>query len=151
MTSTPSLVLKLDISDVPLTLRDDIERVAGMLSGYEISREDDDEMGRSYLRLIGRGVELSFKASKLSSVFLYITEGPEDCGTFRGETDLLARDVLSSQDNNLFCDALEAQGFDPSKKEYPFSVDRLNDELRLRLEQRQGNAIVLIDDGAMIR
>lgn len=151
MTLRPSLVLKLDISDVAVTLGGHIEHITAILSNYEIIREDDDEMSRSYLRMIGRGVELSFKADKLSTVFLYVTEGPEDCGSFSGETDLLTRDVLASKDAKVFCDALEAQGFVPSKKEYPFSVDRLNKELRLRREERQGNTVVLIDDGAMIR
>ena len=108
-------------------------------------------MGRSYLRMIGRGVELSFRAGKLSSVFLYPTKGPENCGVFDGETDLLTREALSQTNANAFCDALEARGFVPPEKTYPFSVDRLNDQMRLRFEQRDGRVVVLIDDGAMIR
>ena len=151
MTSTPSLVLKLDTNDLILSLRDDVNHVAELLYDLEIRREDDLEIGRSYLRLVGHGVELSFKDNKLSSVFLYVSEGPENCGTFRGETDLLTREVFTSKDDKVFCDALEAQGFVLAKKKYPFSVDYLNDELRVRLECRHGSIIVLIDDGEMVR
>jgi hypothetical protein len=145
------LVLKFGTEDLFLSLRDDIDHVAGLTSNYEIRRADDPEMGRSYFRLIGRGVELTFKANELSSVFLYVTEGPENCGTFSGETDLLKRGILDAKDDKVFCDALEEQGFVPVAQKYPFSVDRLSDKLRLRLEQRQGSVVVLIDDGAPIR
>lgn len=151
MTLTTNIVLKLDISNVPLSLGDDIEHVLRILSNYKVSREDDLEMGRSYLLMIERGVELTFKLNQLSSVFLYITKGPENLGLFDGETDLLKKEIIQSQDEKLFSETLESKGFRPTEKVYPFAVDRLNDSIRIRLEKREGRAIILIDNGAMVR
>ena len=151
MTSTPNLVLKLDINDVNLSLYTDIVSVIELFSGYEIEREEDVEMNRTYLRIVERGVELLFTGNKLSSIFLHITRGPENCGTFLGEIDLLPREIIDKKNDEIFAEFLESKGFVPPRKKYPFSVDRLNDELRIRLEQRRGSTTLLIDDGNMVR
>lgn len=122
-----------------------------MLTAHVVSKQDDVEMQRTYLRLIGEGVELVFQDNRLTTVFLYLTKGPENCGIFSGSTDTLDRQVLDTADERKFSDVLEAKGFGPSKRIYPFSVDLLNDEIRIRLEKRSGECLVMVDDGSMIR
>ncbi|EBA11189.1 hypothetical protein RCCS2_10470 [Roseobacter sp. CCS2] len=122
-----------------------------MLAAHVVSTQEDVPMHRTYLRLIGDGVELVFQDKRLTTVFLYLTKGPENCGIFSGSTDTLDRQVLDKADEREFSDVLEAKGYEPSKRTYPFSVDWLNDVIRIRLEKRSSDCLVMIDDGSIIR
>lgn len=151
MTLTPSLELRFATSTLKLSLGGAIQDLDKMLAAHVVTKQEDMQMHRTYLRLIGDGVELVFQDKKLATVFLYLTDGPENCGVFSGSTDTLNRQVLDKADEREFSDVLEAKGYQPSKRTYPFSVDRLNDVLRIRLEKRSADCLVMVDDGSMIR
>lgn len=108
-------------------------------------------MRRTYVRVVGEGVELLFQDEHLSTVFRYLTEGPENCGAFLGTTDALDRDVLEFGDQQKFSGMLESKGFWSPERSYPIATDRLNDHLRIRLEKREDYCLVIINDGAMLR
>ena len=151
MTSTPSLVLKFDTKDLELTLYESMESVRRRISTYEVEQEEDAEMARSYLRLIGLGAELSFGSKGLSTVFLHLSEGEGNCGVFTGATDLLDKKTIELADENMFANSLEAQGFSAPNRTYPYAIDRLNSDIRVRLEKRHGQNLIVIDDGSLIR
>lgn len=151
MTSTPNMELRLLTKTVCLSLREPLDQVLAGLEGIRFSQQNDVEMDRTYIRLLGQGVELLFQNGQLSTVFLYLTKGPDDCGSFEGTTDTIGRDVMDNPKDSVFAETLEDQGYQPAKRQYPFSVDRLNDEIRIRLEKRSGAALIMIDDGMMIR
>lgn len=151
MASVSKVAMTFDRNPVELTLGDVPHSVFHALSNYPLKHDDDPEIGTVYLRIIDRGVELVFNDTGLSTIFVYLTAGPEDCGVFCGEFDFLSKSVRSSMDDDAFCRTMEAQGFRRAKKTYPSAIDFLNEHLRVRLECRGDKRMVVIDDGAMIR
>ncbi|KQI66936.1 hypothetical protein AN189_18235 [Loktanella sp. 3ANDIMAR09] len=122
-----------------------------MLGEFETATQIDAEIQRSAIQVLHEGAELLFERDALIAVFLYLTAGPGNLGVFRGTTDLLGKEIIEGQNEEKFIASLEAQGFWAPKRSYPFSIDRLNESLRIRWEKRKGQVLVLIDDGARIR
>lgn len=151
MTSMSSLELRLGTDRITLVLGEALEGVRSKLSQYRIKFLDDAEIRRSYVIVLGEGVELVFEDNLLASVFLHLRGAPEDCGHFDGTTDMIDREILEAQDTHLFEVMMEQLGFVPTKRSYPFAVDRLNDDLRIRFEQRPEKSFILIDNGARVR
>ena len=146
-----NLELRLHTERVPLRLGEPLEAVQARLDAFQISRVEDQEMGRVNLRILGEGVELGFQDERLATVFLFLSPGDPDLGVFAGETDMLDRSIFDSTDEVRFAETLQARGFGRSKRKYPFATDLLNATLRLRLEKRPDQTLVLIDDGSFIR
>ena len=68
-----------------------------------------------------------------------------------GETDLLGPTFFADPQPEHFTQILDAEGFYAPPRSYPFATDRLSDTLRLRLETRPDQVMIMIDDGARIR
>ena len=139
---------------VPLHLGQPLEQAItafGDLQTEEIADEDPISPERRAFCVVDEGAELLFLEERLWAVFLHLTQKPGSSGVFRGSTDLLSKEIIDAKDDRAFAEVLEAKGFWPPKREYPFSVDRLNEDFRVRLENRRGEIMIVIDDGAMIR
>lgn len=139
---------------VPLFLGQTLDKAMtafGDLKIFEIIDEDPAFPDRRYFNVIDEGATLLFEDANLRLVFLFLTQTPDSSGVFRGSTDLLPKEIIDAKDGTAFAEFLEAKGFWPSKRKYPFAVDRLNEDFRIRLENPKGEIKIVIDDGAMIR
>lgn len=139
---------------VPLSLGQPLEKAMAAFGDLNISEIIDDDPAfpeRRYFNVIDEGAMLLFEDAKLTLVFLFLTQTPDSSGVFRGSTDLLPKEIIDAKDDTAFTEFLEAKGFWPSKRKYPFAVDRLNEDFRVRLENRRGEIKIVIDDGSMIR
>ena len=150
MQNKKNVSLNIESTSLDLHLGESLEDVLSRIADFSFERIEDPEMGRDSLVFLGCGVELIFKANQLASIFLYLTDHDNKAQIFEGSTDLLSREVLSS-DESGFTHKLEQVGFKLSQKKYPFATDLLNSELRIRLSQNKGRRQVLIDDGARLR
>lgn len=126
-----------------------LAEVSAELDGFELKTVDVPDAPRRYLLLRGHGVELLFKEDVLAAVALHVDD--QGAGVFRGAIDGVSGDVLVHPDEAGFVAALQALGFERLERRYPFAVDMLDAHLRMRLEQRPGNRMILIDDGARVR
>ncbi len=151
MTSMSSLELRLDTDRIPLVLGEPLALVRSKFDGRDIKCAEDPEIRRAYLTVLGEGVELVFEDDRLATIFLYLSGAPEECGRFGGTTDMIGREILDAQDSQPFETTMERLGFVPTKRSYPFAIDRLNDDLRIRLEQRPEKSFILIDSGDGVR
>ena len=151
MTSTPCLELTLPADALRLCLGDSLDRIEDRLSGWSVKRTVVANADRVYLEILGEGVELLFKDGALATVTLHLAGDAHASGIFVGRTDMLDRATLEDIGDASFVAALEARGFTPCKRSYPFATDRLNDVMRIRLETRPDRRFVLIDSGARVR
>ena len=151
MTLTPSLELTFPADTLPLCLGDSLDQIEDRVSGWTVKRTEIIDAERVYIELIGMGVEMLFKEGALASVTLHLAGDAHASGIFTGRTNLLDRATLEDPSDTSFVAVLEAQGFKPSQRSYPFATDRLNDVMRIRLEARPDRRFVLIDSGARVR
>lgn len=139
---------------VHLYLGQPLEKAIAAFGDLNISEIIDDDPAfpeRLYFNVVDEGAMLLFADAKLKLVFLHLTQTPDSSGVFRGSTNLLPKEIIDAKDDTAFAEFLEANGFWPSKRKYPFAVDRLDEDFRVRLENRRGDITIVIDDGAMIR
>ena len=128
-----------------------LSEVEPLLSAFHTETDIDPQLTRTHIILPGDGAELLFKDGSLATVFLFLTPTADHPAPFAGETDLLGPTFFADPQPEHFTQILDAEGFYAPPRSYPFATDRLSDTLRLRLETRPDQVMIMIDDGARIR
>ena len=110
-----------------------------------------NDLDRTYLKFGSCGFEMLFESGILDSVFLYLASNSRSTPLFSGHFNLLDDDFFQTLSVDKFYKSMCSRGFTACKTSYPFAVDFLSSNLRVRLETRSDQTIILIDDGALIR
>lgn len=145
------MVLQFDTEQVELSLQDSLDDVLQATSGRKRLVEDDPDVNATYIELVEDGVDIVATGGTLTSVFLYLDAVPPRADCFTGGCNYLAPSFFAAPSEATFTAQMEEQGLRRSKKQFPNAIDYLDDEVRLRLETRQGRVMVLFDDGAFVR
>ena len=109
------------------------------------------DLDRTHLKFGNCGFEMLFESGILDSVFLYLASNNRSTPLFSGHFNLLDDDFFQTLSVDKFCKSMCGRGFTACKTSYPFAVDFVSSNLRIRLETRSDQTIILIDDGSMIR
>lgn len=103
----------------------------------------------SYVYSLKYGLEFLFKNNRLKTVFIFLnTTGKKG---FNGSLSLLPNSFFNSFDQEVFIKSLTELGYQQHEKAYPFSIDMLNESLRIRYNFNPRNPSIIVDNGNMIR
>jgi len=118
---------------------------------YEVGAYDA-EIRRRYVSLRQSGIELLFEEDRLRKVALYVRPPKPAYAKFNGTISLLPDDFFKAPSRERFVEALRASGFAIWPKAYPYAVDLVSADLRVRYADNPNtHCHVGIDDGSMLR
>ena len=109
------------------------------------------DLDRTYLKFGSCGFEMLFEGGLLDSVFIYLASNNRSTPLFSGHFNLLDDDFFQTLSVDLFYKSKCGRGFTACKASYPFAVDFVSSNLRIRLETKSDQTIILVDDGSLIR
>ena len=110
----------------------------------------DKEMNRVYWIYRKKyGMDFLFENNKLTNLFLY-KKCSEYMG-FSGSFSLLPIEYFNNYNKEEFVDHLKRKGFIAHPKKYPFSLDMIDDNYRLRYHERPDNFYISFNNGNLIR
>lgn len=147
--------MKIEISTnnaaIVLTLGTTVAEVRTSLASMHFVEEFDAELDRHDIELPMDGVSLIADSGILSCVFLHLDPMWKESSPFMGNTDLLNTEFFRDPSTELFEECLTRQGFVRLLRPYPFALDMMTSQVRLRYEYRPGNRMIIFDNGAFVR
>ena len=117
--------------------------VSQTFSDLSPKRTVHSDLDRTYLLFGSYGFEMLFEGGFLDTVFLYLASN--SMPLFSGHFNLLDDDFFQTLSVNLFYKSMCDRGFTACKTSYPFAVDFLSSNLRIRLETRSDQTMIIID------
>jgi len=117
--------------------------VSQTFSDLSPKRTVHSDLDRTYLKFGSYGFEMLFEGGFLDTVFLYLASN--SMPLFSGHFNLLDDDFFQTLSVDLFCKSMCDRGFTACKTSYPFAVDFLSSNLRIKLETRSDQTMIIID------